>query len=57
MFHACTRFTVLEDTGLPTHKPLTVHLSLDAFCRRALRPQRPLAFPSSAGPATDPITK
>ena len=41
----CTRFAVLDDTGLPTHKPLTVHLSLEAFCRRALRPQRPLAFP------------
>ena len=57
MLRACNRFTVLDDTGLPTHKPLTIHLSLDAFCRRALRPQRPLAFPSSAGPAPDPATQ
>ena len=55
MFGACTEFSVLENTGLPTHKPLSVLLSLDAFTRRALRPRRPLAFPALAGSAEPPV--
>ena len=54
LFSACQAFAVLQDTGLPTHKPLSVLLSLEAFHRRALRPQRPLAFPELAGPPPDP---
>ena len=54
MFSACKDFSVLSDTGLPTHKPLSLQLSLDAFQRRALRPQRPLAFPTAVGSPPDP---
>ena len=49
MFGACTEFSVLENTGLPTHKPLSVLLSLDALERRP-----PSTHATSAAPATPP---
>ena len=53
MMSACQAFTILEDTGLPTHKPLSLLLSLQAFARRALRPRRPLAFPTQGAATVD----
>ena len=47
---------MLDDTGLPTHKPLSVLLSLKAFERRALRPLRPLAFPMQGDAPSDAKT-
>ena len=54
MLSACMDFSLLDDTGLPTHKPLSVLLSLEAFARRALRPRRPLAFPLMGNASSDP---
>ena len=52
---ACQTVAVLDDTGLPTHKPVSVLLSLQAFARRALRPRRPLAFPMKGDAPSDPL--